>query len=77
VSLNGGVLTWSPVSGTTYYVYGTSVNSPYGPFSQIGTTTGGSWNVSGYFYSMVRAVQVFTTPSSGTYWEISQGVMKP
>jgi hypothetical protein len=77
VNLSGGTLIWTSVPGTTYYVYGTSVNSPYGPYTQIGTTTGGSWPVSGYYYSIVRAVRLVTTPSAGSYWEISQGVMKP
>ena len=75
VSWNGSTLSWIPVANTTYYILGS--NSPAAPFTLLATTSGGSWNPTGYAYYMVRAVQRVTTASSGSYWEISQGVVKP
>lgn len=70
-------MTWIADGISTYYVYG--ANSPYGPWTELTTTSGGSFidSPQHYNYYMVRAAKLVTTASSGTYWETSQGIVKP
>jgi len=71
-------LTWTFVSGLTYNVY--SSTSPYGPFALVFTDSSapGTYteNATGTRY-IVRALVTTSTPSSGTYVDISIGAMKP
>ena len=79
VQWNSGTrtLSWTAASNTCYYVFGS--NNPLAPFTQLLTiTTGNSYpNASPSFSSMVCAVKLIGTEKSGTYWEVSQGVVKP
>jgi hypothetical protein len=76
VTWNGTTLSWTPVGGTMYHVYGS--NNPLVPFTTLVTnTTSGSCNPTGYSSYQLRAVRRVFTASSGSYWEISQGVVKP
>lgn len=75
ININWTQLTWTTAPNTTYYV--SRSDSSLGPFTvesyNASSPYGTQW---GKFYKL-NAVQLVTTPSSGTYWEISQGVVKP
>ena len=72
-------VTWNFIPGLTYKVY--SSTSPYGPFALVFTdsATPGAYtttNATGTRY-IVTALVTTSTPSSGTYVDISIGAMKP